>query len=107
MPPYPTLCSRPGCGNAARYKIAARWSDGATEELKTYALCCPACLDESFRRSLAKQAACSLAAGEVLEPPGIYQLERGSRDLKLARMKNLESAIAPISSPPPPGSLHE
>ena len=35
MPPYPVLCYRPGCGKPAVYKIAARWSDGVTEELTT------------------------------------------------------------------------
>ena len=44
MPPYPVLCSCPCCGQPAVYKIAARWSDGVTQELKTYALSCEACL---------------------------------------------------------------
>ena len=37
MPPYPIYCYRKGCGKPAEFKIAGRWSDGATNELKTYA----------------------------------------------------------------------
>ena len=74
---YPLLCYHPGCGRPARFKIAARWSDGVTEELKTYALSCAECLPEWFRLSRAKQAACRRAPGEILEPPGIYELRHG------------------------------
>jgi hypothetical protein len=94
MPPYPILCYRPGCGQPAAYKIAARWSDGVTEELKTYALTCPDCLAELFRRSREKQAACRLAPGEILEPPGIFELERGQRDRALHRRRDLEQQLA-------------
>ena len=94
MPPYPLLCYRSGCGRLAVYKIAARWSDGVTEELKTYALCCAECLASWFGRSRAKQAACRLAPGETLEPPGIYGLERGQRDRQLHRLVDLEQQLA-------------
>ena len=60
MPPYPILCYTQGCGQLAQYKIAACWSDGVTQELKTYALTCAACLAESLRRSREKQAACRI-----------------------------------------------
>jgi hypothetical protein len=93
MPPYTVLCYRDRCGRPAVYKIAARWSDGVTEELKTYALSCADCLAEWFRRSRAKQAACRLAPGEVLEPPGIYRLERLSRDRQLQRLRDLEQQL--------------
>lgn len=89
MPAYPIHCYH-GCGQLALYKIAARWSDGVTEELKTYALTCADCLGEWFRRSREKQAACRLAPGEILEPPGIYVLERGRRDSGLTRRIDLE-----------------
>ncbi len=89
-PPYPVLCYTPGCGRPAAYKIAARWSDGLTEELKTYSLCCADCLAASFGRSCQKQAACRRAPGEVLDPPGVYELTRGSRDRVLPRRRELE-----------------
>jgi hypothetical protein len=90
MPPYPIRCYTPGCGRTALYKIAARWSDGITQELKTYALCCEACLPASFLRSRDKQRACRLAPGETLELPGIYRLSRGHRDSHLDRLTDLE-----------------
>jgi hypothetical protein len=91
---YPIHCYTPGCKRPAVYKIAARWSDGLTEELKTYALCCAECLPESFRRSRQKQAACRLAPGETLEPPGVYRLARGQRDQQLHRLPELEAELA-------------
>src|SRR5579885_3072268 len=94
MPPYPVLCYRPGCGRPAVYKIAARWSDGITQELKTYALSCPECLAEWFRHSRQRQAACRKAPGETLEAPGIYELHRGRRDQQLIRRDDLEKQLA-------------
>ena len=73
---------------------AARWSDGITHELKTYALSCPGCLAEAFRRSRDKQAACRLAPQEQLESPGIYSLEHGRRDSHLRRLPELEGQLA-------------
>jgi hypothetical protein len=94
MPPYPIYCYRKGCGKLAVYKIAARWSDGVTGELKTYALSCEDCLADWFRRSLEKQKACRLAARETLEAPGIYRLHHGHRDRQLERLKDLEETLA-------------
>src|SRR5262249_36492157 len=90
---YPVLCYTPGCGQKAVYKIAAGWSDDRSGELKTYALACPACLAAWFRTARAKQAACRLAPGEVLEPPGIYYLERGQHDQQLRRAGDLEQQL--------------
>jgi hypothetical protein len=90
MPPYPVLCYTPGCVRPAVYKIAARWSDGVTQELKTYALCCADCLGASFRRGCEKQAACRRARGEILERPGVYELAHGRRDRALVRRPDLE-----------------
>lgn len=90
MPAYPVICYRPGCDQPAVYKIAARWSDGVTQELKTYALSCPSCLVDQLAQSQAKQAACRLAPGETLEPPGVYELARGRRDHQLIRRLDLE-----------------
>ncbi len=94
IPPYPIICYTADCGQLAVYKIAARWSDGVTGELKTYALACEQCLPESYRRSRQKQAACRLAKGEILDPPGIYRLDRGQRDRGLERLTDLEAQLA-------------
>jgi hypothetical protein len=90
---YPLRCYASGCQRPAAYKIAARWSDGLTAELKTYSLCCPECLAAAFRQSQQKQAACRLAPGESLQPPGIYRLVRGQRDQKLERLLELEKQL--------------
>jgi hypothetical protein len=93
MPPYPLHCYRKSCGKLAAYKIAARWSDGVTGELKTYALTCAECLPEWFRLSRQKQAACRLTRGETLESPGIYRIERGQRDRHLERLIDVEKEL--------------
>jgi hypothetical protein len=93
MPPYPILCYRTGCQHLAAYKIAASWSDGVTQELKTYALCCGDCLKELYHLSCRKQAACRLAPGEKLERPGIYEMLRGKRDQELVRLSEFEKQL--------------
>jgi hypothetical protein len=93
MPPYPVLCYTRGCGRPAVYKIAASWSDGITQELKTYALSCPDCLAQAFHASRVKQAACRTAAGEKLDAPGIYLLAHGRRDAQLVRCPDLEQRL--------------
>ena len=90
MPPYPVRCYAPGCGEEATYKVAARWSDGQTDELKTYALVCEAHLPGLLAAARVKRAACRLAAGETLEEPGVYELSRGDRDQSLVRRPELE-----------------
>jgi hypothetical protein len=90
MPPYPLFCQTRDCGREAVYKIAARWSDGITQELKTYALCCGPCLPDWLRKSRDKRAACRLAAGETLDEPGVFKLDRNRRDSEIARLSDLE-----------------
>ena len=34
------------------------------------------------------------APGEVLEPPGIYRMQRGQRDVRLERLPELETSLA-------------
>ena len=92
MPPYPVLCYAPGCRHPAAFKIAARWSDGLTHELKTYSLACPSCLHSLLDVARKKHASCRLAPGETLEEPGVYELHRGERDKTLKRRPDLETA---------------
>jgi hypothetical protein len=93
MPPYPIYCYTRGCGRPALYKIAARWSDGLTHELKTYALTCETCLPQWYKNSKEKQARCRLAKTETLEVPGIYALARGRRDAQIERLQDLEGQL--------------
>lgn len=90
MPPYPVRCYALGCQETAAFKVAARWSDGQTDELKTYALACPACLPALLAAARVKRSACRLAAGETLDAPGVYELTRGGRDRQLVRRPELE-----------------
>jgi len=99
MPPYTIWCYEKDCGRPALYKIAARWSDGLTSELKTYGLTCEQCLARWFERSLARQKACRRAANEVLEPPGIYRLVKGQRDVQLDRLPDIEARLLATMSP--------
>jgi hypothetical protein len=93
MRSYPVLCYTPRCGAPALYKIAARWSDGTTAELKTYGLACAACLARQFAHAVANRAACRLAPGETLDAPGVYELARGQRDRRLVRRPDLEAQL--------------
>jgi hypothetical protein len=90
MPPYPVMCYAAGCPNRAAFKIAARWSDGLTDELKTYSLACAECLATLHATAVAKRAACRLAPGETLETVGVYELTPATRDKQLTRRKDLE-----------------
>lgn len=91
MPTYIVYCYTPHCGKPAQYKIAARWSDGITSELKTYSLTCRECLKEAFLSARQRREACSVAAGETLDHPAIFYAERGMRDQQLVRQTQLES----------------
>jgi hypothetical protein len=93
MRPYFIRCYQPGCPNEAVYKLAARWSDGLTSELKTYGLVCESCLADWYARSLAKQAACRRAPNESLDTPGIYRLQPNRRDAQLDRLPDLEQRL--------------
>jgi hypothetical protein len=93
MPSYPVVCSSSGCKRPAAYKIAARWSDGITDELKTSSLACADCLPDLYAAAEVKRGACRLAAGECLHEPGIYELHRGGRDNALQRCAEIEAGI--------------
>jgi hypothetical protein len=90
MPPYRVMCYSQGCDREAKYKIAARWSDGVISELKTYFLSCPECLAELYRAACVKKTACRLAAGESLGEPQVFEMVRGRRDRELVRRAELE-----------------
>ncbi len=99
MPPYTVMCYKAGCPNPAAYKIAARWNDGLTHELKTYFLTCTGCLPQLLAIAINKRAACHLGPGEVLDVPGVYELHRGDRDKQLRRRTDLETPIPSGAEP--------
>ena len=91
MPPYPVMCYAAGCPREALYKIASRWSDGVTGELKTYFLSCAECLPDLYLTARVKKDTCRLAPGESLGDPEVYEIRRGARDRELVRRKELET----------------
>jgi hypothetical protein len=90
MPAYPVLCYAKGCSEEAVYKIASRWSDGVTSELKTFSLACPRCLQALFEQAKAKEKQCRRMPEETLGTPQVFELARGQRDRKLVRREDLE-----------------
>lgn len=101
MPPYPLICYQPSCGRPAVYKIAARWSDGLTGELKTYGLCCESCLPAWYARAVQRQRACRLAPGEILDAPSIFRLASGRRDRELEPLTELAARLTPAAGDAP------
>jgi hypothetical protein len=97
MPPYPVLCYAPGCPHEAAFKIAARWSDGITGELKTYSLACPGCLPALYQSALTRYAACRLAPDESLSPPRVIEVRHGARDKELVRRQDLEVGAGTVN----------
>ena len=79
IPPYPVNCCVAGCVAPARVKIAARWSDGTTHELKTYYLACEACAPALLTTARAKRKKCRLTVGETLDQPAAYELPTPTR----------------------------
>jgi hypothetical protein len=90
-PSYLVLCTTEGCKTPAQYKIAAVWSDGSTEELKTYGLCCDEHLEAQLHQSRDKQKSCRLADGETLSQPQVFRIESGRRDRELVRLPDIET----------------
>ena len=90
MPPYAVMCYAAGCNHEAQFKIAAKWSDGVTSELKTYFLSCSDCLADLFPQACAKKSACRLAPGESLSEPQVFEMVRGRRDRELVRRTERE-----------------
>lgn len=91
---YPVYCIRAGCGKPAEYKIASAWSDGATQEYKTFSLSCMDCLEHYYQEALAKHAHCRLASDETLAEPGIYLWSKELSAKPLTRAKDLEAKYA-------------
>jgi hypothetical protein len=83
LPAYQVVCYLPGCEREAEFKIAARWSDGITQELKTYSLACGQCVKRLYADALVRRNACRLSPNETLDNPQVFRLQRGRRDREL------------------------
>jgi hypothetical protein len=94
---YPIRCSEPDCDATAEFKIAARWSDGLTGELKTYGLTCGRHARGWLESSRRKQALCRRAPGETLEEPRLFRLVAEARDRQLQPLTEAEVLALPAA----------
>jgi len=69
---YQVTCQR--CGLPALFKVASRWTDGHTHELKTYALVCQSCVDAALADARKRREACVTDHNETIDPPEIFEL---------------------------------
>jgi hypothetical protein len=88
-------CSEPGCEEHAVYKIAAPWSDGRFNELKTYGFACSDHVRDVLRSAEARWLDYEPVTGEVVQEIGIYRYERGKSDRQLQRDQDIEDSLLP------------
>jgi hypothetical protein len=84
----PVHCGTPGCAADAEYKIAAPWSAGRWNELKTYGLACGAHYAQSYKDALRRRKIQPPSAEEVVGEIGVYRFERGKPDKQLKQVPN-------------------
>lgn len=90
---YEVRCSVPDCEERAVYKIAARWSDGRFNELKTYGHACRAHVGDVFRTGELRRAVCPQVAGETVGETAVYKREGGWVERGLVRDQALEGRL--------------
>jgi hypothetical protein len=83
---YQPRCSAPACGNPARFKVAAPWSNGTSHELKNYGLACDEHKESQLARAQVHRQGLRLAEGETLGAVGLYELAENRRDVELHRL---------------------
>ena len=93
MKPYPIPCYGVACRHTAAYKIASRWSDGQTAELKTYAMACENCLPALYRDAERRHGTCRLSAGETLDAPSIFDRSPEAPDRFRNPRRDLEASF--------------
>ncbi len=83
---YTPNCTAAGCPQPAIYKIAALWSDGTSQELKSYGLVCETHRQERYEQACERSALLSRTADESVGPVEIFRLEPDRRDAELTRV---------------------
>jgi hypothetical protein len=86
-------CSEPDCSEPACYKIAAPWTDGRFNELKTYGFACAAHLPDVLRSAEVRWLDYEPVRGEAVHPIAIYRYEPGKRDSELQRDSDIEETL--------------
>jgi hypothetical protein len=90
---YRVMCQCLGCTNEAIYKVAAEWSDSTFNELKTYALACQAHLGALYADARVRCGNYTLAEGETLTAPGIFEFPPADLASTLVRRRELEEQL--------------
>ena len=88
---YTVRCGVPDCEGEARYKVAARWSDGRFNELKTYGHACAEHAGEIFRAAEQRRALCPNVPGETVGETALYRSDDGWLSRRLTREESLEA----------------
>lgn len=78
---YTPACQFAGCPRPAAYKVAAAWSDGTFQELKTYALACEEHRDALLAHARRRRACLRLDDGERVDDVAVYRLNDGAGGL--------------------------
>jgi hypothetical protein len=84
----PVRCGTPGCTSDAEYKIAANWSAGRFNELKTYGLACGAHYAQSYRDALRRRRTLPPSPEESLGEVSVYRYQQGKPDRELEKVPN-------------------
>ena len=84
----PVHCGAPGCASDAEYKVAANWSAGRFNELKTYALACESHYAQSYRDALRRRKIHPPSAEEVQGEIGVFRYTKGQADATLEKVPN-------------------
>jgi hypothetical protein len=77
---YSPRCQQPGCLSPAIFKIAAAWSDGTFQELKTYALTCSDHAEHLLEMARQRRARLRLEHEERVDDVALYQLKPRGND---------------------------
>ena len=85
---YQPECGIPDCPEAARFKIAAPWSDGTSRELKNYGVSCERHIEDLLARARKHRLSLRLAEGETVGEVSVYPLVHGQRDRDLLLMQD-------------------
>jgi hypothetical protein len=88
-------CNKAKCGKPAAYKIAAPWSHGSFNELKSYGLACSDHFGDAFREAQRRSKLHAPSVEETVGEIGIYNYEKGKRDKELERLGGLEASLRP------------
>ncbi|MCA1685437.1 MAG: hypothetical protein LC745_05525 [Planctomycetia bacterium] len=82
----PVPCCAPGCKSNAEYKVAASWSAGRFNELKTYGLACESHYAQTYQDALRRRKVHPPSAEESQGEIGVFRFEKGKPDSTLEKV---------------------